>query len=72
VQNTSEQTSANDRASWRAEQEELKDIGIAGVYQTFFNPRNRLKEIGSGHQLAVKQLFRPLKVLCIKALYNQV
>jgi hypothetical protein len=42
VQTTSEQTSANDRASPRAEQEELKDIGIAGVYQTFFNPGNRL------------------------------
>jgi hypothetical protein len=41
-QTTSEQTSANDRASWRAEQEELKDIGIAGVYQTFFNSGNRL------------------------------
>jgi hypothetical protein len=38
----SEQTSANDRANLRAEQEELKDTGIAGVYQTFFNSGNRL------------------------------
>jgi hypothetical protein len=47
VQNTSEQTSANDRASWRAEQEELKGIGIAEVYQTFCNPPNRVIKVKS-------------------------
>jgi hypothetical protein len=41
-QTTSEHTNANDCASRRAEEEWLKDIGIAGVYQTFYNPPNRL------------------------------